>query len=461
MAKVNSICRNPNDYQKKSAKDVMKMQRNPDPDLNPFQEAREYQRALNAAKVEKIFAKPFLAALDTHTDGITCMAKNINSMVDVVSGGVDGVVVMWDLHTKTYQHIISAHKNSVRGLSYANPAKVNLTDTIFLSSGDDKYINIWSKNNLEKQKGVAKRGDKASYQPKAQYISKTLIYNIDHSYEEERFATSGAIVQVWDYERSEPISKFDWGMDSVIKLKWNPSETNLILASASDRSICLYDIRGNTPLKRMFLKNKSSALCWNPYEPINFVVGNEDSNCYTFDMRKLDEAKMIHKDHVNAILDIDFAPTGREFVTGSFDKTVRIFPFNGGRSREVYHTKRMQQVNAVCYSMDSKFIISGSEDTNVRIWKSNASYSLKPLLPREKEKIAYANRLKKKFAYNKEIKRILRHKHVPKIIKKRHEIRHIQNESKNRKEKNIRANSKPGTLPYVPERKKKIDGVDE
>ena len=47
---------------------------------------------------------------------------------------------------------------------------------------------------------------------------------------------------------------------------------------------------------------------------------------------------MIHKDHIKAILDIDFAPTGREFVTGSFDKTIRIFPFNGQRSREVYHT---------------------------------------------------------------------------------------------------------------------------
>jgi DDB1- and CUL4-associated factor 13 len=178
-------------------------------------------------------------------------------------------------------------------------------------------------------------------------------------------------------------------------------------------------------------------------------------------MRKLDEAKMIHKDHVNAILDIDFAPTGKEFVTGSFDKTVRVFPFAGGRSREVYHTKRMQQVNAVCYSMDSKFIISGSEDTNIRIWKSNASYSLKPLLPKEKEKIAYSNSLKRKYLYNKEISRILRHKHVPKLIKKKLHIRHVQTESKTRKEKNVRANSKPGALPYIAERKKKVDGVEE
>lgn len=50
---------------------------------------------------------------------------------------------------------------------------------------------------------------------------------------------------------------------------------------------------------------------------------------------------MIHKGHISAILDIDFAPTGREFVTGSFDKTIRIFNFKDGKSREVYHTKRM------------------------------------------------------------------------------------------------------------------------
>ena len=60
-------------------------------------------------------------------------------------------------------------------------------------------------------------------------------------------------------------------------------------------------------------------------------------------MRKLDQAKVIHKDHISGILDLDYAPTGREFVTGAFDKTLRIFKCTEGRSREVYHTRRMQQ----------------------------------------------------------------------------------------------------------------------
>ena len=177
-------------------------------------------------------------------------------------------------------------------------------------------------------------------------------------------------------------------------------------------------------------------------------------------MRKLDQAKMIHKDHISAVLDIDFAPTGKEFVTGSFDKTIRIFPFNGGRSREVYHTKRMQQVNAVIYSMDSKYIISGSEDTNLRIWKSRADASIKPLLPREKEKLAYANKLKSKYKQVKEIKRILRHKHLPKLILNKNKTKQIQKESKHRKKINIMANNRPKDEMFVPERKQKLDTYD-
>lgn len=136
---------------------------------------------------------------------------------------------------------------------------------------------------------------------------------------------------------------FDWdSVDSITKLKFNPSEHHIIGAVSSDRSVRLYDVKSNKPINKLYLKNKSAAFCWNPQEPLNFVIGNENSHCYTFDMRKLDQAKMIHKDHVNAVLDIDFAPTGKEFVSASFDKTIRIFKANGGVSREVYHTKRMQ-----------------------------------------------------------------------------------------------------------------------
>lgn len=43
----------------------------------------------------------------------------------------------------------------------------------------------------------------------------------------------------------------------------------------------------------------------------------------------------VHMDHVSAVLDVDYSPTGKEFVSASFDKTVRIFPKENGHSRLV------------------------------------------------------------------------------------------------------------------------------
>jgi len=84
---------------------------------------------------------------------------------------------------------------------------------------------------------------------------------------------------------------------------------------------------------------RSNTIAWNPMEAFIFTAANEDSNLYTYDMRRMDQAVNVHMDHVMAVLDVDYAPTGQEFVSGSFDKTIRIFPRDGGHSRYV-NTKR-------------------------------------------------------------------------------------------------------------------------
>lgn len=107
--------------------------------------------------------------------------------------------------------------------------------------------------------------------------------------------------------------------------------------------------------------------------------------------------------------------------------------------------------------MDSRYIVTGSEDTNVRVWKARAAESLQPLLPREKEKLLYNEKLMKKYKYNHEVKRILRHRHLPKFIVKRKNLKQQQKVSKHKKIENVRANNRPQDAPFVAERKKDID----
>ncbi|KAH8062986.1 hypothetical protein JL721_8605 [Aureococcus anophagefferens] len=61
---------------KKEARDTADhkyVRRNLDPAAHPFAAAREHQRAVVAAKLDRMMAKPFVCALDGHRDAITCL----------------------------------------------------------------------------------------------------------------------------------------------------------------------------------------------------------------------------------------------------------------------------------------------------------------------------------------------------------------------------------------------------
>lgn len=190
------------------------------------------------------------------------------------------------------------------------------------------------------------------------------------------FATSSTQIDVWDHARAEPIQSFSWGAETTTSVKFNQTETSVFASCGTDRTVILYDLRTSSPLSKIIMDMRTNAIAWNPMEAFNFTTANEDHNCYTFDMRKMDSARNVHKDHVSAVLDIDYSPTGEEFATGGYDRTVRIFRQREGHSREVYHAKRMQRIFCVKFSMDAKFVLSGSDDGNIRLWKANASDKL-------------------------------------------------------------------------------------
>jgi len=267
--------------------------------------------------------------------------------------------------------------------------------------------------------------------------------------------TSGTQVDLWDPSRTEPIHSFEWGAESIYCTKFSPVETNVLASSASDRNIVLYDVRLKTPLKKIIMTMSTNDISWNPMEAFNFTTANEDGNCYTFDVRNLNRALNIHEDHVSAVMSVDYSPTGKEFVSGSYDRTIRIFGADAGHSREVYHAKRMQRVFAVKYSADHKYVMSGSDDTNIRLWKARASERLGPLLPREQSKQNYYNKLKQKFEHAPEIKRIAKHRQLPKQIASMKKLKHIGKTSKAVKDKRRRAHSKD-KAPPKPAKKRKI-----
>ncbi|KAI3402577.2 sof1 [Candida oxycetoniae] len=453
--KVKTISRSSDTYVPVRDTQESPLPRNLNSALHPFERAREYTRALQATKLERMFAKPFIGQLgDGHRDGVYQIAKNFNYTNQIASGSGDGVIKYWNLTTRLETASFRAHYGMCSGLAIT-------PENQMLSCGDDKTIKLWSVDSEEFDRDIR---DDEVYTNKNQGLIKTYLgehafKGIDHHRNEPIFVTGGAQIQLWDINRTKHTSDLSWGADNVNTVKFNQTETNIIASCGSDNSIVLYDIRTNTPIQKCVTSFRNNCISWNPMEAFNFATGNEDHNAYLWDMRNMKKSLNIYKDHVAAIMDVDFSPTGEELVTGSYDKTIRIYKTRQGHSRDIYHTKRMQRVFVTKFTTDARYILSGSDDTNVRVWRTVASDRANVKSMKQRSRLEYDEKLKERFQHMPEIKRISRHRHVPKVVKKAQEIKRIEIESIKRREENERRHAKQGSKPYISERVKHVRGV--
>lgn len=123
--------------------------------------------------------------------------------------------------------------------------------------------------------------------------------------------------------------------------------------------------------------------------------------------------------------------------------------------RHVVHLFPTFRVLATKFTGDGKFIVSGSADMNLRVWKTNASEILGPVRTHirrfvtvffqttraEKETQAYRGKLKEKFGHMPEIQRIARHRHLPSYIRNQTQQRLIATTAETRKQKRRVANN--------------------
>ncbi|KAJ3426623.1 hypothetical protein M0812_26190 [Anaeramoeba flamelloides] len=445
---IKIISRRRKKYVRSTNRDINIVHRNPNPESHPFEQAREYKRALNSVKMDRIFAKPFLTAMTGHIDGIYCLERHPKYLSRVVSASADGEIRVWDLMRRKTVASVQAHNQFIRGITISKP-----NGNFFFSCSDDQTIKQWRFSDLRSNVNSEYQKKK---KPVSTFISEETLRGIDHHWSRHTFVTSGDTVQVWDHKRSKPFQKLTFGTtETSSAIKFSPVQKNVFATAGSDRSVGLYDLKISTPIRKVILKNQTNAISWNPMEAFNFTVANEDQNCYTFDMRRLDRALCIHNGHLNAVMDVDYSPTGREFVTASYDHTIRIFNIRSISSRDVYHTRRMKRVFVAKYSGDSKFIISASDDMNIRLWKSEASKPLLPVDRKEKNAIKYRESLKKRYGYLPEIRRISKHRHLPRVLYFMKQQKKKSLQARARKYRNMKMNN-PSSVKQTKMRKRFI-----
>jgi WD40 repeat protein len=106
-------------------------------------------------------------------------------------------------------------------------------------------------------------------------------------------------------------------------------------------------------------------LAWSPVGDTLAVAAS--SGIWLYDAGDLNATPRFLTGHTAPVSSIDFSADGRTLVSGSWDKTIRLWDVGQGAQQAILegHTG---QVEAVAFSADDRSIISGGFDLRVRIW---------------------------------------------------------------------------------------------
>ncbi|TIB84618.1 WD40 repeat-like protein [Wallemia mellicola] len=436
--------------------------RNPDPSMHPFAKQREYSRAVIASKMDRMFAKPFIGAIECG-DGVYGMARDSARLGVVATSGAMGELAIHDVPTRqTLLSVPNAHQGIVSSLAFSHTSKSLRGDSRLLSAGLDKHVRMWDANrstDAGDDAGLIDEEDATAEQkPLRTWTANAGVNCITHNLLHPTFATASNAIQVWEEARTEPVETYTWGHDNISALKFSPTEHTIMAAAAGDRSISLWDTRvAGGSIGRILTPFKMNDLSFNPILPTSLLSAGEDHNLYLWDIRNMGGgAIQIYKDHVAAVTSCDWSPTGQQIASGGWDRTVRIWDKNHGRSSDCYHTKRMQRLMNVQYSLDSKYVLTGSDDGNLRIWKARASEKIGQMDARERDRINYRDSLRERWSGVGEVRQVERRRNLPKAIRNASKLKKTMVDSQKTKEENSRLHTQAGQTKPKSEKKKSV-----
>lgn len=339
------ISRSLDDHLPSSSTAPHPLQRNLAPHMHPFAKPREYTRALNAAKIDRMFAKPFVSALGGHQDGVYVLGADPRRASVVAAGGGDGEVIVHSLSQRRALLKLDAHKGMVGGLCWTAEARDGKRGLITAGKLDGQ-IKIWrsqafapgmtveeeeEESMLDSAGAVGEDGfdeddlamdDKATtrgqnLEPSLVINSKNGFNSLDHHRSDGVFATASSCVQIWDETRTAPLSTLSFGgsMETVACVRFNQSETSVLASVGNERTMCLYDVRTGKAERRIVMNMRSNQLSWCPTLPTVMLLASEDHNLYTYDLRNLERPTQIYKGHVGGVMGCDWSKF-RDLLTG-------------------------------------------------------------------------------------------------------------------------------------------------
>ncbi|XP_053550459.1 transducin beta-like protein 3 [Bombina bombina] len=307
------------------------------------------------------------------------------SRLQLFSSSMDYKIRLWDLKTSKCLIALETHYSAVTSLCFSADG-----DTM-ISSGRDKICTVWDLNSKSPKRTVP------VYESVEAVVllpdSPEIICREKHP-ESLLFLTAGSkgILRVWDAASSKCVysqtlphiakgnSDEETNEHSLTHCLLLPDQQQIATVTA-EHNILMYDLQ-KLQLRKQFAGYNDEVLDVKFFGPSDshIVVATNSPQLKVFELAT-SNCQILYG-HTETVLALDVFKKGLLFASCAKDNTVRIWRMNKHTGEVVcigLGSGHTNAVGTISFSrMKVSFVVTGSQDTTIKIWKLPESFSSKP-----------------------------------------------------------------------------------
>ena len=210
------------------------------------------------------------------------------------------------------------------------------------------------------------------------HMASSSCWNICFSSNNKYFITpSGSNIKLWELNSKLYIKKFEAHIDFQA---FDFSLDNKLIYSVSEDSIKIWDINLGICIKKIQLDKieRNSFLVFEPKcfsKDKKYLLGKTDSIIAIWDVSN---GKLINKISCDSKINTASLSIDGNYIFFGTDSTIKIWNLKTGNWMNSFLGHK-SAVNSICESDDMKFIISGSEDSTIKVWEIEKNLCIKTI----------------------------------------------------------------------------------
>lgn len=264
----------------------------------------------------------------------------------IFTGGLDGLVRLWDPETGQSMGTFKGHNSAIRSLLF-NPAGNQL-----VSTSADYTVRVWPFDI------VLQARDYAGHQGS--------VWSAAFSPDGQRLVSASAdrTLKIWDLASGKILHSLEGHNSGVTVALFSP-DGKTVLSAGGDKMLRLWDADSGKPL-RVFKGHEGTvtAIDFNP-DGARIISGSVDRKVKVWDSGS---AKELHSIETPAVVAaVAFNPDGKQIASGHIDQMIHLWDANTGKEQHNWPAHGIA-VSCLSYSPNGQWLASAGADHLLRVW---------------------------------------------------------------------------------------------